>query len=454
MKVHIAGIGGEGWSWIAKILLEKGWEVSGCDLSESDRVKELYKLGLKDFYLGNSPTHIKKNLDAFLYTSAIKYNEENKKELDEALIVGIKSYERNDFLPILLWDMDVIAIAGTHGKTTTTSMISFLLDALGDKCGFGIGGTSMNFGTNGRNGDSQNFVIEADEFADAFLGLNSKFAIITSLEMDHHDYFSNFDSYIDSFCKFASNVKPGGKFLMWGDKTPTEKIKQSFLKNNSFGNFMTYGENKSNDVVINEIEINGFKTSWKFSVGNKLFKAKVPFPGKQYAYNATAALVCCMLMGFDIDVAISKLNLFKGTGRRFQSTFKNGITVVNDYGHHPTELKITVDAAKSTGKNVIVIYEPHQYKRCAELLEEFRGVFEGVDLIQCPIYVSRENPPYPISNEDFFNVTKTHTSSSMLCDSLESAISCTVSKAKSGDLILVMAVGRGDFIVNSLLERI
>ncbi len=449
MKVHIAGIGGEGWSWIAKILLEKGWDVSGCNLDENERVKELFELGLKDLDLGNSPSHIKSNLDAFLYTSAIKYNEENKKELDEAINVGVKSYERNEFLPILLNDKDVIAISGTHGKTTTTSLTSFLLDSLGDKCGFGIGGTSINFETNGRNGMSKNFVIEADEFADAFLGLEPKIAVITSLEMDHHDYFKDYDSYINSFCKFVSNVKSGGHVLMWGDQTPVEKIKTNFA-----GNFMTYGEDKSNDVVISGIEINGFESSWKINIGENVYNAKIPFPGKQYAFNATAALVVCMIMGFDINDAILKLNLFKGTGRRFQSSIKNGITVVNDYGHHPTEIKVTVDAAISTGKNVIVIYEPHQYKRCAELLNEFSGVFNGVDLIQCPIYASRENLPYPISNEDFFNVTKSGTVSSVLCNSLDDAVKLAVEKSNEGDLVLVLAVGHGDLIVKNLLEAL
>ncbi|PIR42477.1 hypothetical protein CO058_03650 [candidate division WWE3 bacterium CG_4_9_14_0_2_um_filter_35_11] len=449
MKVHIAGIGGEGWSWIAKVLIEKGWDVSGCDISENNRILDLKKLGFKDFKLGNSPSHIKKDLDAFLYTSAIKYNVENKKELDKALEVGVKSYERNEFLPILLNDRDIIAISGTHGKTTTTSMVAYLIDALGDKCGFGIGGTSLNLKTNGRNGESKNFVIEADEFADAFLGLNPKLAVITSLEMDHHDYFPDFDLYVNSFCKFVSNVKPDGTVLMWGDETPVEKFKSI-----STGNFMTYGESKSNDIVISEIEINGFETSWNFEIGKNIYNAKVLFPGKQYAFDATAALVVCMIMGFDINDAISKLNLFKGTGRRFQSSVKNGITVVNDYGHHPTEIKVTVNAAKSTGKHVIVIYEPHQYKRCAELLNEFGGVFSGIDLIQCPIYASRENPPYPITNEDFFNVTKSGTVSSILCSSLDEAISKTLEKSKKNDLILVLAVGHGDFIVHSLLERI
>lgn len=452
MKVHIAGIGGEGWSWIAKILIEKGWEVSGCDISENNRVSDLKKLGLKNFDLGNSSSHIDNSLDAFLYTSAIKYNLENKKELDRAIELNIKSYERNEFLPILLNDRDIIAVSGTHGKTTTTSMISYLLDSMGEKCGFGIGGTSLNFKTNGRNGESKNFVIEADEFADAFLGINSKIAVITSLEMDHHDYFSDFNSYINSFCKFVSNVRTDGNVLMWGDNTPVEIIKNKFLKKNSKGEFMTYGEDKSNDVVISDIKINGFETSWKFVVGKKMFNAKVPFPGKQYAFNSTAALLVCMFMGFDINDAISKLNLFKGTGRRFQSSIKNGITVVNDYGHHPTEIKVTVNAAKSTGKKVIVIYEPHQYKRCVELLNEFDGVFKGINLIQCPIYASRENPPYPISDEDFFQVTKASSNSSILCDSVEDAVAQALSKSQKGDLVLVLAVGHGDLIVKNLLE--
>jgi len=445
-KVHIAGIGGEGWSWIAKVLIEKGWQVEGCDIQENERVEFLKSIGLQKFHTKNNPAHLHKDLDYFLYTSALVSSPVGILELEKSKKLNIPSYDRNAFLPILMADHEVIAIAGTHGKTTTTSMTSYLLDALGNKCGFGIGGTSKNFNTNGRNGNSETFVIEADEFADAFLGLNPQIAVITSMEMDHHDYFKDFEAYKKSFEKFISQVKPDGFVIAFGDSDELFNM----LKD-SPAEVLTYGEKERNSLTISDIRINGFNTSWKIKWNGESYNAEIPFPGKQYAYNATAALAVCIEKGFEISKAINLLKEFKGTGRRFDHFEQDGITIVNDYGHHPTELKITLDGAIATGKKVLVVFEPHQYKRSLELKDMFKGIFSRVDnFVQTEIFASREDPPYAIRNEDFFDACKTGTKKSEYIGSWQNVAPWIQKNAKSDDLVLLMAVGHGSEIISQL----
>ena len=452
MKIHIAGIGGEGWSWIAKVLLEKGHLISGCNLDENTHVKFLKQIGLQDFELGNSTDHVSKDLDYFLYTSAILSNPENKKELDYAKELGIKSLDRNEFLPVLLNDREVIAVAGTHGKTTTSALVTYLLDSLGNKCGFGVGGNLKNYNTNGRNGDSNTFVIEADEFADAFLGLHPIASIITNLEMDHHDYFKNFESYKKSFSTFIDQTE---KFLViFGDD-------KNLLELGEFSTKQTfkYGEDDHNDYRIKNIRIENFSTKWQLKFEDQSYDIEIPFPGKQYAYNATAAIIMCHKLGYDIDTAISFLKSFEGTDRRFEMKKIKDVLIVNDYGHHPTEIKVTLQGALNNDldkkKKVIVVYEPHQYKRCAELLDDFKGIFQGADLlIQTSIFASRELPPYLISNESFFSVTSEGVNESIYVEDWQKCSELVLSKLKDGEeaVVLIFAVGHGSQI-SAQLEK-
>lgn len=455
-KIHIAGIGGEGWSWIAKVLLEKGHEVSGCNLDENSHVQFLKQIGLQNFQIGNAETHITSDLDYFLYTSALLSNPENKKELDKAKESGITALDRNEFLPILLKDRKVIGIAGTHGKTTTSAMVSYLLDGLGDNCGFGVGGTPQNFDTNGRNGSSQTFVIEADEFADAFLGLNPFASIITNMEMDHHDYFKDFDTYKNSFAKYINQNK---EFIVaFGDDKELLSLAQISGKN-----FHTYGEGFNNKYKIGNIQIYDTCTKWDLTFDNKTYRLEILFPGKQYAYNATAAIALCLGLGYELEKIISLLKGFKGTQRRFEVQKISAITIVNDYGHHPTEIKITLDgaleSAKNSGKKLFVIYEPHQYKRCAELLNDFEGIFSDVDfLLQTSIFASREQPPYQVTNEQFFDVCSKglRNDQKVFVEKWESCSDIILRNVpkNEGVLILIFAVGHGSTIVKNILEKI
>lgn len=448
-KVHIAGIGGEGWSWIAKILIERGWHVTGCDAKKGPRVLELESMGFSDFSEGNSATHITSDLDYFLYSSALLAYPENKKEYERALELGVKTYDRNKFFPVLLEGQDVIAIAGTHGKTTTTSLVAYLLDSLGNKCGFGIGGIPANFGTNGRSemDGSNTFVIEADEFGEAFLGLEPSITVITSLEMDHHDYFSSMGDYVGAFAKFLDKTKNFA--IGYGDSTDIKALLKSSNKP-----FLTYGFGDENDIILSNLKIEGFSTKWNLKFKNLDIdvQAEVPFPGEQYALNATAALAVIHKKGFDLNEAISKLINFKGVGRRFERQEKNGIIIVNDYGHHPTELKVTVEAALKTGKRVVVVYEPHQYKRCVELKDQFKNIFNGAaKVFQTQIYSSRESPPYGINDDEFFKVVNDGLQSEYVSnwEDLPEKVKPFV---KPGDLVLIFAVGHGDQIAKDFME--
>ena len=453
MKAHIAGIGGEGWSWIAKVLLEIGWEVTGCDsgnIKLNPHIKELSAHGLKEAYQGNSPTHITKKLDYFLYTSALLSLPINKREFDKAQELNIKCYDRNKFFPLFLKDKDVIAVAGTHGKTTTSGITAFLLDSLGDKCGFGVGGTLKNFRTNGRVGESANFVIEADEFGDAFLGLTPKIEIITHLENDHTDYFPRFNDMVRSYDKFVNYLKNNGVIIYCKDNPVLNKLVISSNKRS-----ISYGFNSNSDWVLTDLKITGFTTYWTIRFQGKNYKAEIPFPGTQYALNATAGIIACYEAGYDIAEAVGFLKGYQGVERRFEINKVKGITIVNDYGHHPTEILTTIKGAKGIGKRLIVIFEPHQYKRCFDLKKDFERVFDGVDiLIQTEIFASREIPPYPITNEEFFKITKKGLSRSYYIQSYHNIPTFIKRISKSGDLILVFAVGHGGWITEDLIKGI
>lgn len=444
-KIYICGIGGEGLSWIAKILIERGYVVYGSDLHTNSHIQDLLKIGLKEFQEGNPDLEIVKQCDTFLYTSALLSSSMGNEILSKIKKLGIPTYDRNNFFKILLGKNKVIACAGTHGKTTTSSMLTYLLDGLGVDCGFGIGGISMNLQTNSRNGNSDLFVIEADEFGDAFLGLNPYISIITNLEMDHHDYFENFQEYCNSFKKFIFNTE--NCVVVYGDDKNLQNLVRKSEKK-----YLTYGEGFNNDVRLIEYDIDEFKTSFKFVYKGNTYKGVVNFPGKHYVLNAIACLIVCDLLGFDINAAIKLLNGFKGTKRRFQSKTVQGVTFVNDYGHHPTEIKVTLEAALNTGKRVLVIYEPHQYRRCYELKDVFLGIFQNVNyLFQTQIYASRESQPYPITNEDFFEITSLNCKNSKLVQ-WEDVTSNVLSVVKKGDLVLIFAVGHGDAILNNLVK--
>lgn len=444
-KIYICGIGGEGLSWIAKILIERGYVVYGSDLKHNSHIQDLLKMGLQKFQEGDPDLEIVKQCDLFLYTSALLSSEKGNEIVSNIKKLGIPTYDRNSFFKILLEKNKVIACAGTHGKTTTSSMLAYLLDGLGVDCGFGIGGISMNFETNSRNGNSDIFVIEADEFGDAFLGLNPYISIITNLEMDHHDYFENFQEYCNSFKKFIHNTE-NCVVVCGDDQDLLDIVKESGKK------YLSYGEGSNNDAQIIDLRVEELKTSFEFINKGHSYKGVVNFPGKHYVLNAISCLLVCDLLGFDINAAIKLLIEYKGTKRRFQSKSVRGVTFVNDYGHHPTEIKVTIEAAIKTGKRVLVVYEPHQYRRCYELKDSFRGIFQNTYyLFQTQIYASRENKPYPITNDDFFKITSMNCKSSKLIQ-WEDTASDVLSIVKKGDLVLIFAVGHGDVIFNNLIK--
>ncbi|MBU4380750.1 UDP-N-acetylmuramoyl-L-alanyl-D-glutamate--2,6-diaminopimelate ligase [Candidatus Parcubacteria bacterium] len=448
-KAHILGIGGEGWSWIAKVLLESGWDVSGCDagdIANNKHIQELLKLGLSKVYLNNSPNHVTGDLDYFLYTSGLLSYPKNMEELTRANELGVKSLDRNHFFPVILDDRNVVAVAGTHGKTTTSAMVAYLFDSMGDKCGFGIGGTLLNFATNGRVGESKNFVVEADEFGNAFLGLTPQIVVLTHLENDHTDYFKSFNDMLGSYRKFVNQVKKGGQIIGFGDNPGIERLVLNCNKDQIFYGFEPY-----NNCVLSKVTIKDFTTLWEFKYQNVVYKAQINFPGIQYALNATASVLACNALGYDINTTISHLPGFMGTARRFEKFVKGGVTYISDYGHHPTEIATTITGAKNLGKRLIVVFEPHQYKRCADLLDNFKGIFADVDiLIQTDIFASRENPPYPITNEDFFKVTKIGVKNFKCIKDYKDVSDYLLTIVKRGDVVLIFAVGHGEKILDGI----
>ncbi|MCL5950828.1 MAG: UDP-N-acetylmuramate--L-alanine ligase [Chloroflexi bacterium] len=444
-RVHVIGIGGIGLSAIARVLLARGYEVSGSDANRSEITDELERLGAQ-VTIGHRAENVG-NCDLVLVTSAAPAD---NPELVEARRRGIPIVKRSDFFSELTAGMDTIAVAGTHGKTTTTGMIATILADAGLDPTAVVGGIIPELGSNARVGRGRYFVVEADEYDRAFLGLRPRIAVVTSIEMDHPDCYRNVDEIADSFHDLLSTVPADGLIVGCGD---AERVTQELVRI-SGPKMMRYGLNGYNDWRATGIQqqVNRGSTFQVIHGSSSLGEFDLQVPGLHNILNALAALAVADHLGVDRASARATLSRFRGAARRFEVKGEfGGVIIVDDYAHHPTEIRATLAAARSRypGRALWAVFQPHTFSRTRALLDEFANAFADADhVLVTEVYAARERESFGTSGAQI--VERMNHPDASYVRTLDGCALFLDKHLRAGDVLITL--GAGD--VNRVATRV
>ncbi|HXZ46741.1 MAG TPA: UDP-N-acetylmuramate--L-alanine ligase [Pseudolabrys sp.] len=391
--VHFVGIGGIGMSGIAEVLANLGYSVTGSDLAEGANVKRLRDKGVR-VVIGHKAENIN-GADVVVVSSAIK---RDNPELVAARAKRLPVVRRAEMLAELMRLKSCVAIAGTHGKTTTTSLVASLLDAGGLDPTVINGGIINAYGTNARLGAGDWMVVEADESDGTFLKLPADIAIVTNIDPEHLDHFRTFEAVQDAFRAFVENVPFYGFAVMCTD----HPVVQTLIGKLEDRRILTYGENPQADVRLVDIDHQNGQSKFsvvfrdrKGNIEHTINKLSLPMPGRHNALNATSAVAVAHALGLKADVIRKALAGFGGVKRRFTKVGEwNGAVIIDDYAHHPVEIAAVLRAARESAKGqVIAVMQPHRYTRLHDLFEQFCTCFNDADtVIVAPVYPAGEQP--------------------------------------------------------------
>ena len=442
-RVHLVGIGGIGLSAIARVLIAKGVAVSGSDLHASPLTDELAQMGAQVF-IGHRAENLGE-VDVVLVTSAAQ---EDNPEIVAARRRGIRIAKRYDFFPELISEKTTIAVAGTHGKTTTTGLIAMILVDAGLDPDVIVGGIVPELNGNARAGNGNYFVIEADEYDRAFLGLKPKIAVITSIEMDHPDVYRDLDDVANAFRAFMALVAHDGQVIGCGD---AERVDREL--NGLDAKLVTrYGFNARNDWRAADVRLNSMGGSdfnlWR--KGDRMGEFAVRIPGRHNVLNALAAIAVADRVGIDQDSVRDSLDRFRGAARRFQVKGEfQGVTVVDDYAHHPTEIRATLAAARARypGREIWAVFQPHTFSRTAALLGDFARAFEDADhVIVTEVFAARERETSGISGAGIVermrgqNARMEHPDARFVAE-LDASVKFLAENLRTGDVLITLGAG-------------
>ncbi len=451
-NIHLIGIGGAGLSAIATVLLQQGYRVSGSDMQASAATARLIEMGA-DVFIGHRAENLSDNLDAVVVSSAIG---PDNPELLEARRRGLTVAKRAEWLGQMMQGQSGIAIAGTHGKTTTTAMTAFVLQESGRRPSYIVGGFVPQMETNAAAGQGRAFVIEADEYDHMFLGLRPEVAVVTIVEWDHPDIFPTFTDLRDAFVDFVRLVSANGLIIGCGDAPGVREVVQ-----HSAAKVVTYGLQAENDWQAVNLEPNrrggyDFKALCPQVAGRPVAAISLAVPGLHNVCNALAALIVAHHQGVDLPQAAEILGRFKGVGRRFELKGEvNGITVIDDYAHHPTEIKATLAAARTRfGKRPIwAVLQPHTFSRTMSLLDDFVGAFGNADhVIVVDIYASRERDEGLVNSRDIVD-RMTHPDTRYIGPLVETADYLSTHLTAPA-VLLTLGAGDGYQVGEWVLERL
>lgn len=379
-NIHFVGIGGIGMSGIAEILASAGVSVSGCDAKRSAATDLLMRRGIP-VTIGHHPSHLD-GVELVVVTAAVKGVHA---ELDAARARGMRVMTRAEALGAIVDEKRAIGVSGTHGKTTTTAMISVVLDEAGLDPTVLIGGMARNLETNARSGAGELLVVEADEYARTFHHLHPEIAVVTNVEPDHLEYFGTFDAILEAFRIFLGNVKPGGTIIGCIDDPNVAKLLPSGA--------VRYGLSEGADLRAVDLQFHERGTSFEVP-GLGYFKLFVP--GEHNVRNALAAIAVARALGISYQTTAAALAKYLGVDRRFQILGDYlGAIVVDDYAHHPTEIRATLGAARSgfPGRRIVALFQPHLFSRTRDFAHDFAEALRVADVpIVAPIYAAREEP--------------------------------------------------------------
>tara|TARA_Y100001970_G_C14207765_1_gene845063 strand:+ start:300 stop:1676 length:1377 start_codon:yes stop_codon:yes gene_type:complete len=394
-NIHFIGIGGIGMSGMAELLTHAGYSISGSDLTENDRTRFLRSLGLR-VDIGHNKDNIKDS-NLVVFSSAVK---KDNIEIKAAKDLGIPIIKRAEMLAELVRVKPMsIGVSGTHGKTTTCSLIGSILHSANLDPTMAVGGIVESFGTNAVSGKGDIIVVEADEYDKTFLSLNPVIAIINNIEEEHLDCYKDFQDLIDAFEKFVNNIPFYGFVLLNGDDNNISKIIKKIKRP-----IITYGLNEKYDYSAKNIFFDLNKSTFDlYHKNSKVDTVHLSIPGYHNIYNALCSIALSMEMGISIEVIKKSLSEFKGVRRRFDIKYNSeGNLYIDDYAHHPTEVRATIDAVKKgwPNKQITSIFQPHLYSRTKHFYKDFASSLSGSDkVILLDIYGSRESKIDNVTSE-------------------------------------------------------
>ncbi len=450
-SAHFIGIGGAGMSGIALVLHERGCKVTGSDLKESGYVRKLRAAGIEVFIGHQAHTINEVNPEVVVCSTAIP---ETNPEMIRAREQNLEVWPRAKMLSALSKGFTTVAIAGTHGKTTTSSMCASMLDNMGENPSFLIGGIVEQYNTNGKNGSGNLFVAEADESDGSFLFLAPDVVVVTNIEADHLDHYGTLENIEKTFVRFMESVGESGHIIICAENPHIVD-----LAHQSGRKVSTYGFAEGCDYRVVELQANhGLSTKFRIEHGEESHEIVLHTnPGVHNMLNATASFAVADVLGLDDQKAASALSEFKGVRRRFTHIADcKGACIVDDYGHHPTEIKATIKAAKSLDfKRVVVCFQPHRYSRTDSLLHEFAGAFEGADkLYIMDVFAAGEIPIPGVNGKTLARAIANEGNHSDVefIASRKDLISMVASELGEGDLFITMGAGDVTLIGPSVVE--
>jgi UDP-N-acetylmuramate--alanine ligase len=458
-QIHLIGIGGAGLSAIATVLLEQGYTVSGSDLRASLVTERLARLGAT-VHEGHAAANLG-DTDLVVVSSAVP---DGNPEVKEARQRGIPVVKRAEWLGRMMAGKRGVAIAGTHGKTTTTAMIALILRDAGLDPTFIVGGDIPQLGTNAAAGTGDVFVIEADEYDHTFLGLRPEIAVVTVVEWDHPDCYPTPESIMEAFQQFVALVPPAGLVVACGDEPGVQELlgKDGRTEGWKAGRLITYGLNAGNDWRAVELQLN-MRGGYDFTVHlaraskqaeRRLGEVSLGVPGTHNVKNALGALVVADWLGVPFAQAAATLANFSGVGRRFEVKERAGdIVIVDDYAHHPTEIRATLAAARARypERAIWAVFQPHTYSRTRALLDDFAAAFADADhVVVVDIFPAREIDDGSVSSRDM--VDRMEHPDAGYIGPLEAAANFLVDRLRPGDVLITLGAGDG-YRVGEMVTR-
>ncbi|MEW5842415.1 MAG: UDP-N-acetylmuramate--L-alanine ligase [Bacteroidota bacterium] len=451
-NVHFVGIGGIGMSGIAEILLSQGFTITGSDLNKTEVTDRLESLGIKVFE-GHSADNLK-DADVVVYSSAV--NLENP-EVKEALARKIPVIKRSEMLAECMRMKYGIGIAGTHGKTTTTSMVGLVLTEAGIDPTIIVGGKLSSLGgTNARLGQGEYIVVEADEFDRTFLKLTPTIAALTTLEKEHLDTYKDLDDIKLAFVEFANKVPFFGFVVLCLDEPALQDVIPQINKK-----IFTYGLSPQADVrAANITHSQNYSEFTVVYLGKELGKLRINIPGLHNVKNSLVAVTIAKQMGVEFDVIKKALESFNGVYRRFEKKYDNDVMVIDDYGHHPTEINVTLDGIRrGWNRRLVAVFQPHLFSRTRDFYAEFGRSFLNSDVFICTdVYPAREKPIEGISGSLIADTAKKFGHKHVYYEPDKTKVPELLQKIyKKGDIVITMGAGDiwkfGEKFVQFLKEK-
>lgn len=451
-RPHFIGIGGAGMSGIAKILAQRGAKVAGSDAKDSATADALRALGAT-VHIGHAAEHLADDATCVVVSSAIR---KDNPELARAAELGIPVVHRSDALARLMDGLRPIAVAGTHGKTTTTSMLAVSLTELGLRPSYAIGGDLDAPGSNALHGEGEIFVAEADESDRSFHKYAPEVAIVLNVELDHHANYASMEEIYDSFQTFADRIVPGGTLVISADHEGARELTRRVTACDV--EVVTYGEAEDADVRILSVVAQGLKSEVTVVLGGEELTFTVSVPGRHYASNAVAALAAGVALGIPAAELAPALAAYTGVKRRLQLKGEAaGVQVIDSYAHHPTEMTADLEAmrAAASSSRLLVVFQPHLFSRTQELGKEMGQSLALADAsLVLDIYPAREDPIPGVTSDLIIEAARAAGADVTPVHDKADVPEAVAGMAKPGDLVLTMGAGDVTDLGPRILDRL